>query len=286
MTKTGERIMAIERSEKRKLMELKNVKMDFKLGREQFHALDNINLDVFDSDFICLLGSSGCGKTSLLNIMASYVKPTEGTVTFNGKPFLKPTSDVGVVFQQANLFPWLSVYKNVEFGLKQKKLSKGERKDLVEYYLEMVGLENAAQKLPYQLSGGMQQRATIARTLAPDPKFVLFDEPFSALDALTREKMQEHIKSLWKKSNKSFLFITHDVDEALYLGQRLVVMQANPGRIISDYQNPLMHRVEISASQIAKADGYDEIRRELISRIQSDEDVQISRISKAVLKAV
>lgn len=274
--------MAAERKEKKKLMELKNVTMDFKLGKGKFHALNNINLDVFASDFICLLGSSGCGKTSLLNIMAGYVKATEGTVTFAGKPLTKPTSDVGVVFQQPNLFPWLNVYKNVEFGLKQKKLSKEERKDLVEYYLEMVGLENAAQKLPHQLSGGMQQRATIARTLAPDPKFVLFDEPFSALDALTREKMQEHIKSIWKKSNKSFLFITHDVDEALYLGQRLVVMQANPGRIISDYKNPLSRRVGISATQIAKAEGYDEIRQGLIDRIQSEEDVRIGKLSKAV----
>lgn len=274
--------MAAERKEKKKLMELKNVTMDFKLGKGKFHALNNINLDVFASDFICLLGSSGCGKTSLLNIMAGYVKATEGMVTFDGKPLTKPTSDVGVVFQQPNLFPWLNVYKNVEFGLKQKKLSKGERKDLVEYYLEMVGLENAAQKLPHQLSGGMQQRATIARTLAPDPKFVLFDEPFSALDALTREKMQEHIKSIWKKSNKSFLFITHDVDEALYLGQRLVVMQANPGRIISDYKNPLSRRGGISATQIAKAEGYDEIRQGLIDRIQSEEDVRIGKLSKAV----
>lgn len=264
------------------LMSLENVFMDFKQGRSFFHALHDINLNVYKDDFICLLGSSGCGKTSLLNIMAGYVQPTDGKVTFKGEDFTKATSDVGVVFQQANLFPWLSVYKNVEFGLKQKKIPAGERKDIVEHYLEMVGLEKAADKLPHQLSGGMRQRATIARTLAPDPKFVLFDEPFSALDALTREKMQEHVKKIWKKSHKSFLFITHDVDEALLLGQRLVVMQANPGRIISDYKNPLSKYIGLAAGQLNQAKEYYDIREELINKIQSDEDRQISRLSKAV----
>ena len=273
-------------SEKRKtnkelLMSLKDVQMNFKQGRSYFNALHDINLDIYKQDFVCLLGSSGCGKTSLLNIIAGYVKPTEGTVTFEGRPFNRPTSDVGVVFQQANLFPWLSVYKNVEFGLQQKKIPAKERKDIVEHYLEMVGLEDASDKLPHQLSGGMRQRATIARTLAPDPKFVLFDEPFSALDALTREKMQEHVKSIWKKSGKSFLFITHDVDEALILGQRLVVMQAKPGRIISDYENPLSKYGDLSAGKLNGASKYRSTREDLINKIQSEEDLKISRLSLA-----
>ncbi len=274
--------MAIEMKRKTKIMELNDISMTFKQGRSHFQALKDVNLNIYDNDFICLLGSSGCGKTSLLNIMAGYVKPTQGQILFEGEEFKKPTSDVGVVFQQENLFPWLSVYKNVEFGLKQKKIPKGERKDLVEYYLEMVGLENAANKLPYQLSGGMKQRATIARTLAPDPKFVLFDEPFSALDALTREKMQEHVKSIWKKSKKSFFFITHDVDEALFLGQRLVVMQANPGRIVSDYKNPLQKYNPLSAAQLGKAKEYDRIRENLVGKIQSEEDCQIYELSKII----
>lgn len=275
-------IIRREETRKEELMRLENVNMDFKQGRGFFHALRDINLSVYKEDFICLLGSSGCGKTSLLNIMAGYVMPTQGTVTFEGKPFLRATSDVGVVFQQANLFPWLSVYKNVEFGLKQKNMPAGERKDTVEHYLEMVGLEKAADKLPHQLSGGMRQRATIARTLAPDPKFILFDEPFSALDALTREKMQEHVKSIWRKSHKSFLFITHDVDEALLLGKRIVVMQANPGRIISDYVNPLGKIADLSAGTLNQANRYYDIREDLISKIQSEEDLQISRLAKAV----
>lgn len=271
--------MANRKKEKEVLMSLDKVFMDFKQGRSYFHALNDINLKVYKNDFICLLGSSGCGKTSLLNIMAGYVQPTAGTVIFEGEDFSKPTPDVGVVFQQANLFPWLSVYKNVEFGLKQKKVPAGERKDIVEHYLEIVGLENAADKLPHQLSGGMRQRATIARTLAPDPKFVLFDEPFSALDALTREKMQEHVKKIWEKSHKSFLFITHDVDEALLLSQRIVVMQANPGRIISDYENPLTKYKGLSAGHLNQAREYHKIRENLIDKIQSDEDRQITRLA-------
>jgi NitT/TauT family transport system ATP-binding protein/taurine transport system ATP-binding protein len=274
----------MNRKEKNKtevLMDIKDVGMYFKQGRSQFHALDHINLKIQKKDFICLLGSSGCGKTSLLNIMAGYVRPTTGSVTFDGKPFVRPTSDVGVVFQQANLFPWLTVYKNVEFGLQQKKIPRAERKDIVEYYLEMVGLEDARDKLPHQLSGGMRQRATIARTLAPDPKCVLFDEPFSALDALTREKMQEHVKKIWKKSGKSFLFITHDVDEALLLGERIVVMQAKPGRIISDYENPIKQHKNLSRGNISNAPMYWETREELINKIQSEEDRKISMIDAA-----
>lgn len=275
-------VVYVMAKQKKVLMSLKDVSMDFKQGRTFFHALHEINLDVEQDNFICLLGSSGCGKTSLLNIMAGYIRPTAGSVTFEGEQFTKATPDVGVVFQQANLFPWLSVYKNVEFGLKEKKIPAGERKDIVEHYLEMVGLENAADKLPHQLSGGMKQRATIARTLAPDPKFVLFDEPFSALDALTREKMQEHVKHLWKQSHKSFLFITHDVDEALLLGQRLVVMQANPGRIISDYVNPLRENIDFAAGHLNQSMEYYEIRDELINKIQSEEDRQIDQLAKTV----
>lgn len=274
--------MAIEMPKRELLMQLENVEMNFKQGRGYFHALSDINLEVYKEDFICLLGSSGCGKTSLLNIVAGYVRPSAGTVTFEGKPFTKPTPDVGVVFQQANLFPWLSVYKNVEFGLKEKHIPASERKDIVEHYLEMVGLENAAEKLPHQLSGGMRQRATIARTLAPDPKFVLFDEPFSALDALTREKMQEHVKSIWKKSHKSFLFITHDVDEALLLAQRIIVMKPNPGRILSDYVNPLSKVHNLDAGSLNQQKEYRAIREDLISKIQSEEDLQISRLAQAV----
>ena len=265
----------------RPLLELKNVDMDFKQGRGFFHALQDINFSVYDKDFICLLGPSGSGKTSILNLLAGYNRPTRGEVLFDGSPHLSPTPEIGVVFQQQNLFPWLSVYKNVEFGLKKKNISAGERKDIVEHYLKLVGLEAAAEKLPHQLSGGMKQRATIARTLAPDPRIVLFDEPFSALDALTREKMQEHVHAIWKKSGKCFFFITHDVDEALTLSRRIIVMKAEPGRIQADYKNPIGGSAKFSGS-IRDVKGYREIREEIISMIQSKDDIEIMRLLKEV----
>ncbi|MBR1672958.1 MAG: ABC transporter ATP-binding protein [Fretibacterium sp.] len=263
------------------ILSLQNVDMNFKQGRGYFHALQNINLDAGEEDFICLLGSSGCGKTSLLNIMAGYVRPSAGNVYFKGAEFTRPSSDVGVVFQQQNLFPWLTVYRNVEFGLMRKGLTAAERRGIVEHYLEMVGLEDAAEKFPHQLSGGMKQRATIARTLAPEPKVVLFDEPFSALDALTREKMQEHIKSIWRKSHKCFLFITHDVDEALLLSKRIVIMKARPGRIHADYANPLNQGGALNAWNIRNVPNYREVRDDIISMIQSEEDIRITQLLNA-----
>lgn len=259
-------------------MTLEHVGLDFKQNKCLFHALDDVNLKVYDRDFICLLGPSGCGKSSLLNVMAGYRKPGEGKVLLGGEAFLKPSAKVGVVFQHANLFPWLSVYKNVEFGLKQKNMDRNQRKDQVEHYLEIVGLTEAKDKLPHQLSGGMQQRAAIARTLATEPEFVLLDEPFSALDALTREKMQEHIRKIWEETGSTFLFITHDVDEALLLGKRLVVMQGNPGRIVSDYKNPLNKYENIDYEQLRQTKEYWKIRQKLIGQIQNDEEKKAEKL--------
>lgn len=259
-------------------MTLEHVGLDFKQNKGVFHALEDVNLKVYDRDFICLLGPSGCGKSSLLNVMAGYRKPGEGKVLLGGEAFLKPSAKVGVVFQHANLFPWLSVYKNVEFGLKQKNMDRNQRKDQVEHYLEIVGLTEAKDKLPHQLSGGMQQRAAIARTLATEPEFVLLDEPFSALDALTREKMQEHIRKIWEETGSTFLFITHDVDEALLLGKRLVVMQGNPGRIVSDYKNPLNKYENIDYEQLRQTKEYWKIRQKLIGQIQNDEEKKAEKL--------
>ena len=271
--------MTIEPFERKKVkMTLEHVGLDFWQNKEVFHALDDINLKVYDRDFICLLGPSGCGKSSLLNVMAGYRKPGAGKVLLGKEEFSHPSAKVGVVFQQANLFPWLSVYKNVEFGLKQKQMNKGQRKEQVEHYLEIVGLLDAKDKLPHQLSGGMQQRAAIARTLATEPEFVLLDEPFSALDALTREKMQEHIRSIWKKTESTFLFITHDVDEALLLGKRLVIMQGNPGRIVSDYKNPLDKYEMADYEKLRQTKEYWKIRQKLISQIQNEEEKESEKL--------
>ena len=262
------------------LLELQHVDLDYRQGKGWNHILEDINLQAYNGDFICLLGASGCGKTSILNLVAGYNRPSRGEVRFKGKPLRGPRSEIGVVFQQENLFPWLTVYENVEFGLKEKHIPKNERKDIVEYFLELVGLENAAGRLPYQLSGGMKQRTTIARTLAPDPSVVLFDEPLSALDALTREKLQIHIKSIWKNSHKCFLFITHDVDEALFMGQRIVVMKPRPGRIYRDFTNSLSSIEGINAQTIRETTHYSEKREEIISLIRSDEDMALDRLLK------
>ncbi|WP_209862679.1 ABC transporter ATP-binding protein [Paenibacillus shirakamiensis] len=233
-------------------------------------VLDQINLELEQSELVCVLGPSGCGKTSLLHILAGYIPPTRGTVRINGKEHKAPNSSVGVVFQHANLFPWLSIAGNVEFGMKMKGIPKPLRKEKAAHYLQLVGLQEAASKLPHQLSGGMKQRAAIARTLATDPSIVLMDEPFSALDALTRESMQIHVRELWAKTQKCIMFITHDVDEALLLSSRILIMHARPGRIVQDFRNPLYSENKARNFNELRADRqFLELRESLLSHIAS-----------------
>ncbi|WP_027409990.1 ABC transporter ATP-binding protein [Anoxybacteroides tepidamans] len=250
-------------------IELKNISLYYSNGDHGLPILDGINLQLDENDFVCLLGPSGCGKSSLLNILAGFQKPAAGEVIINNKPHTGPNPSVGVVFQHHNLFPWLTIEKNIEFGLKMQSISKRERKQLVSHYLNLVGLESSAKMLPYQLSGGMKQRAAMARTLATDPQVILMDEPFSALDALTRENMQIHLLEIWKKTKKCIFFITHDVEEALLLGSRILVMNSCPGRIIVDLPNPLLHRAQ-SVREIKYLKEFNELRHHLISAIRSD----------------
>lgn len=252
-------------------VELKDVNLIYKNGKQYLHVLNNIELKLFNDDFVCVLGPSGCGKTSLLNAIAGYNTDISGQVLINGIPHNRPNPEVGVVFQQPNIFPWLSVEKNVEFGLKMKSIPKKERAEIVDHYINLVGLEKFRKLLPHQLSGGMKQRAAIARTLAADSKVVLLDEPFSALDALTRESMQKHLKKIWKESNKCFFFITHDVEEAILLSNRIIVMNSNPGRIVSDFQNPLKQYGDDSFKNIRASKEFEEIRDSLIKLIQGND---------------
>lgn len=204
-------------------------------------VLAGLSLDVREGEFVVVLGASGCGKTSLLRLLAGYVKPTAGTVDVLGRP-AEPGADVGVVFQQANLFPWLTVRRNVEFGLRMQGLGRQERRETALAYLEQVGLADYGDYLPFQLSGGMKQRGAIARALAAGPRILLMDEPFGALDALTREHLQALVRKIWRQSGLTVFFITHDVDEALYLGTRIVVMNGSPGNIGADEPNELFDR--------------------------------------------
>lgn len=203
----------------------------FDLGGEQFVALDNVSLDIADNEFVTVVGPSGCGKSTLMNLLAGLDQPTSGKAVVDGKVVTGPGPDRGVIFQQYALFPWLTVRKNVEFGLKTAGLGARERRAKAEHFIEMVGLSEFADALPKMLSGGMKQRCAIARAYAVDPTILLMDEPFGALDALTRVKLQEQLLDTWSQEKRTVVFITHDVDEAVFLANRVVVMAARPGRI-------------------------------------------------------
>jgi NitT/TauT family transport system ATP-binding protein len=194
-------------------------------------ALEAIDLDVAEREFVCILGPSGCGKSTLLNIVAGFLTPTAGDVLVDGRPVTGPAPERGVVFQEYALFPWLTVAGNVEFGPRLQSRPAAERRQTVERYLDLVGLRAHAAKFPAQLSGGMKQRVAIARALANEPAIVLMDEPFGALDAQTRETLQDELSRIQRVAHKTILFVTHSIREAVYLADRIVVMTSVPGRI-------------------------------------------------------
>jgi ABC-type nitrate/sulfonate/bicarbonate transport system ATPase subunit len=201
-------------------------------------ALGGVDLDIEPGEFVVLVGPSGCGKSTLLGLLAGFLKPTRGTVEVGGAPVAGPAPERGVVFQQPNLYPWMSVRENVALGPRLRGASKAERHAQADRFLELVGLAEFARAAPYELSGGMQQRCQIARVLANDPALMLLDEPFGALDALTRERLQDELRRIWQGTGKSALFITHSVEEAVYLGTRVLVMSPRPGRIVLDEPVP------------------------------------------------
>lgn len=201
---------------------------------EVVNALDSVDLAIDEGQFICIVGASGCGKSTLLNVVSGFLKPTSGHVFVDGESITGPASDRGVVFQQPTLYPWLTVLKNVEFGLRLKGLRAKERNKIASEALDIVGLSDFRDSKPYELSGGMQQRAQIARVFANDPSIILMDEPFGALDPITREKLQNDLLELSRKKRKTIFFITHSVEEAIFLGDRVIVMSPRPGRIVDD----------------------------------------------------
>jgi NitT/TauT family transport system ATP-binding protein len=229
----------------------RDVRKTFPAKGGTFTALDGVSLDIADEEFVTVVGPSGCGKSTLLSMAAGLVEPTGGKVLVDGSPVTGPGPDRGVIFQQYALFPWLSVRKNVEFGLKLTDLSATERQRRTERAIDLVGLADFADALPKTLSGGMKQRCAIARAYAVNPAVLLMDEPFGALDALTRVQMQDQLLETWSRERRTVLFITHDVDEAVYLARRVVVMAARPGRIqtIVDVNLPYPRTEEIRLSQ-------------------------------------
>ncbi|MEO3789141.1 ABC transporter ATP-binding protein [Nonomuraea sp. B10E15] len=196
-----------------------------------FTALDRVSLDIADREFVTVVGPSGCGKSTLMSMAAGLVEPTSGEVLVDGVPVTGPGPDRGVIFQQYALFPWLTVRNNVEFGLKLADIPAAERRRRAERAIELVGLSDFADALPKTLSGGMKQRCAIARAYAVNPQVLLMDEPFGALDALTRVQLQDQLLDTWRQEQRTVMFITHDVDEAVYLASRVIVMAARPGRI-------------------------------------------------------
>ena len=208
-----------------------DVAMRFRTRRGEVRALQQISLTVPDGQFACIVGPSGCGKSTLLSIAAGLVVPTEGDVLVDGKPAFSPGADRGMVFQSYSLYPWLSVRRNIEFGLEIKRIPKPERARQSSELIHLMKLDGFAEAYPKALSGGMKQRVAIARALANDPQVLLMDEPFGALDALTRQIMQEMLTDLWQRYRKTVLFVTHDIDEAIFLGDVIYIMTNRPGRI-------------------------------------------------------
>jgi NitT/TauT family transport system ATP-binding protein len=212
-------------------VEVENLSVSFKRKEHSICILDAVDFKISPGEFVCLLGPSGCGKSTLLNAIAGFVKPTSGYVFIDKRHVDKPGADRGFVFQQYSLLPWKTTFQNVEFGLKIKGMPKQEREELVNYYLNRVGLYKHRHSYPHQLSGGMQQRASIIRALVNSPSVLLMDEPFAALDAQTRHMMQELLLTIWNDLRLTVIFVTHDIEEALFLSDRIFVMSMNPGRI-------------------------------------------------------
>lgn len=213
-------------------IEIKNLSKTFKTNNNlEVNALKNITLEIKENDFICIVGPSGCGKSTMLRIIASLENASEGIITYKGTEITAPTSDIGMVFQNYSLLQWRTVLDNIALGLEFKGLSKNERRDIARKYLNMISMDKFEKAYPYELSGGMQQRVAIARALANNPDVLLMDEPFGALDAYTRILLQKELLNIWEKNKKTILFVTHSVDEAVYLADRIIVMGKNPGTI-------------------------------------------------------
>jgi len=211
----------------------------FRSRRGEFLALDGVDMHVELNELVCIVGASGSGKSTLLRIIAGLLAPSSGSVRVDGDEVIGPGPDRGMVFQHDTLYPWMTVAANVGYGLKRRGVSRAARRERVAHYLEIVGLERFAESLPHQLSGGMKQRVAIARALANEPALLLMDEPFGALDAQTRLIMQEFLLRVWRETHTSMLLVTHDVSEAVFLGQRIYLLSSNPGRVRTELAVPL-----------------------------------------------
>jgi NitT/TauT family transport system ATP-binding protein len=245
------------------IIEIKAVDKVFKLQDQTINALADANLTIARGEFICLIGASGCGKSTLLRIMAGFEQPSAGDALMWGKPIDGPDPSRGMVFQDYALFPWLSVRDNIGFGPSSRGLHRSEVNATVDKFVELVGLQNFTNAYPHQLSGGMKQRVAIARVLANDAELVLMDEPFGALDAMTRERLQDELLEIWERTGLTVVFVTHSIEEAIFLAGRVVVMTPGPGRIESD------NALELPRPRDVASPEFNAIRRALGAKLHS-----------------
>jgi len=242
---------------------IRGVTKRFAVGDDEVEALAPIDLAIPKGEFVCMIGASGCGKSTLLRIIAGFEEPTTGHVLIDGKAVTGPGSDRGMVFQDYALFPWMTVRQNISFGPRQRHLPREEIDRTTDEYVRMVGLERFADRYPNQLSGGMKQRVAIARVLANNANILLMDEPFGALDALTREQLQNELLQIWKRTGVTTIFVTHSVEEAVLLADRVLVMSAGPGRIDSDFRIDLARPRDVSSPE------FNTLRRDIARRLTS-----------------
>lgn len=242
----------MKQNEKQTILRIEGVSKIFNTSMNQVKALENINCVINNGDFITLLGPSGCGKSTLLRIIGGLEESSEGAVYLYDEKIFKPGRERGMVFQTYTLFPWLTVEENITFGLKLNHESKSQKKEIAEYYMNLIGLSEFKNHYPIQLSGGMKQRVAIARALAYDPKILLMDEPFGALDAQTRLLMQEMLLKIWEGTKKTIIFVTHDVEEAVFLADKVFVMSARPGKLkrieVVNFERPRKYELKHSDS--------------------------------------
>jgi nitrate ABC transporter ATP-binding subunit len=245
------------------ILTISGVTKRFAVDDGEIEALAPVDLAIPKGEFVCLIGASGCGKSTLLRIIAGFEEPTTGDVSIDGKVITGPGSDRGMVFQDYALFPWMTVRENISFGPRQRHLPREEIGKTTDDFVRMVGLERFADRYPNQLSGGMKQRVAIARVLANDANILLMDEPFGALDALTREQLQNELLQIWKRTGVTTIFVTHSVEEAVLLADRVLVMSAGPGRIDSDFRIDLPRPRDVSSPE------FNALRRDIARRLTS-----------------
>lgn len=257
-----------------KSIEVENIVKTYGEGPNAVHVLDGINFVIEEREFVCILGPSGCGKTTLLKMMDGLIDPTEGEIRIGGTPVDEPTADAALVFQNFELFPWRNTLENVALGLEISGMGKEERRERAQEWIDRVQLDGFEESYPSELSGGMQQRVGLARALAVDPEVLLMDEPFGALDAQTKDRMQTQLLQLWEQEKKTVAFVTHDIRESVFLADRVLVMSSKPSSVVADIDIPFERPRWNRRIEVENDDRFEDIERELRSHLGLTPDAE------------